>query len=461
MANVDFKETAKKVVELIGGNENISNVTHCITRVRFMLKDEEKALANAQAIKDLPGVMETINAGGQFQVVIGPAVEKMYNEVVELTGKAGGEVDADPQDTEKTKFGFSSIIKVMSGVIMPAMPAMIGCGIAASLFNLFNMLGWLNQESGFGMVMYGIGQACTYFMPVIIGGFAAKYFKIDHAIGNVVGAALMYPTFAAAAGTTTNLFGLIPLTFKDYSSSVFPVIVAVLFASWINKLLKKVIPDVLKTALVPFFTLLVTVPVSLLIIAPVMDMISNALSAGLMAIYNFAPVLAALILGGSWLLFIVPLGLHMGLAMLFYSNYFVMGYDPMLGLLSGIMTLSGTLLAVALKTKNEDTKSMAVTSAVSNALGISEPGLYGVILQHKETIITSAIAGALSNLFAAFFHTNFYTFGFSGIFALPSYISPDGSMSSLIGAILTNVSGFALAFILTYLWKFDVDKKKA
>lgn len=459
MASVDFRTSASQLVELIGGKANISKVAHCITRVRFTLNDPSIASANMNAVKQIPGVLQVVEAGGQYQVVIGPQVERMYDAVIALTGDNGSEETKDTESSSKTK-PVDFVMKLVSGIMMPMMPALIGCGIISALYNVLSMLNLVTADSGIGCILYAIGQACMYFFPVLVGGSAAKFFGLDVYLGNVVGAAMMYPTLVAAAGAgeITSIFGIIPLTFKDYTSTVFPAIATVWFASVVYKLIKKVMPDILRFTLIPPLTLLITVPVSLLVIGPVVNVASGAISTGMLAIYNLSPILCGIILGGTWVLFIVPLGLHWGFLAIFMNNIITLGYEPIMGLMAGIMGYSGTLLAIAFKSKNPENRSAAIGCAVSNAFGISEPGLYGFILQHKQTIIASSLGGAIAGIIPAVCHSAIYVMGSSaGIFALPAYINPNGDMTSLIGAVLCNVVAFVLCFAFTYIAKFDPD----
>lgn len=469
MADLNFKESAEKIVSLIGGKDNVNGVTHCVTRVRFRLVDPTIASQNKEEVKNVPGVIQVVEAGGQFQVVIGPKVTKMYDEVVAITGH--GEAADDVSDTaesnsseKKDEKKGNPIMRLASGIILPCMPALVGCGLVSAVFTILQVLGLVTADKGIGMILQGVGQTSMYFMPIIIGGSAAQFFGISPYLGNAVGGALMYSSFIAAAdaGTTTKLFGLIPVTFSNYSGTLLPAIVSVWVASVLYKFFKKVIPDIVSYAFAPLLTLMVTIPLSFVIIGPVTSAISNLLSTIVLSIYNLSPIICGIVLGGCWLLFIVPLGLHMAFITVFINNLFTIGYEPVMGLLAGIMTLSGALFAVGIRSKNPDTKQLAFSTGVTNILGVSEPGLYGVILQHKATMITCFIGGAASGVIAALCHTYVFVInGVGGIFALPQYVNPDGTMMSLVGYVLSNVVGFAISFILTMIWKFDPDENVA
>lgn len=457
MAKTNFKDSAGQIVSLIGGKDNVVSVAHCITRIRFTLNDIAKAEANTDQIKSVPGVLSIVVAGGQFQVVIGPAVTQMYDEVIAITGKTSGAAPAQADDAKKKPSDL--IMKLVSGILLPTMPALVGCGIVNALFTILSLAGLVTADAGIGMILYAVGQTCMYFFPVLLGGSAAKYFGMDAYLGNVIGAAMIYPTIldAANAGSSTMLFGILPLSFKAYTSTVFPAVAAVWFASVVYKLINKILPDVLKFSLTPFFTLLVTVPVSLLVIGPVVNVASAVVSKVVLTIYGISPLACGVILGGTWMLLIVPLGLHWGFMPVFINNIMTLGYEPVMGLLAAILTLSGTLTAVAVKSKDPDVRSGALSCAVSNALGISEPGLYGYVLTDKNVFMSTLIGGAITGIIPGLMHTALYSMsGAAGIFALPCYISPDGSMTSFWGAVLSNVVGFILCFALTYI-KYDPD----
>jgi len=463
MAKVDYAASAAQIVELVGGKDNISKVTHCITRVRFTLKDNAFAHENVDAVSSVPGVIQVIEQGGQYQVVIGTTVEQMYDEVVAITGNAGGEVDVDDTPASDERLNpFQMLIKVISGIMVPCLGALTGCGIIASLSTLLLVLGIAPDGSDTHVFLYNIGQTCMFFFPVIIGFSAAKYFGMEQFLGAVIGGALMYPVVnnAELAGVTARVFGIIPVTYQAYASTVFPAMAAVAFASVVYKFLKKSIPAMVSFFLVPTLTLLVTLPVAFAVIAPVMNLLSSLLTTAIMAIYSFSPVIAGLVINALWLPIIVPMGIHQALAIAFFTELFTTGQSPALGLLCGILSVSGVLMAVWAKSKDPDTKQLALSTAITNAMGISEPGLYGVIMQHAETLLALSIGAGITGIIPALFHTTVYSMGASGLFGLPMYMNPDGTMTSFLGAVVTNIAAFVICFAIAYFWPgFDPDKK--
>lgn len=464
MSTIDFKSSAEKIIELVGGLENVSSLTHCITRLRFQLKDNDKAMKNKSQLEKVPGVIQVVQSGGQFQVVIGNEVEKMYDQVILLQSQNVSQV-SEPSTEEVTpatkKKITDKIMEMVSGVIVPILPALMASAFVNIVFILLQMLGMVTAEKGFGFFLQGLGQTCMYFLPVLLGGSAAKYFGLNVYLGNLIGAALIYPTFVTAGSNveTIKLFGSVPMVVLNYSQTVFPVIAAVWIASKLYPAFQKVLPKVLHSIFVPMLTFLLSVFVTMLIVGPGIVWLSFQVSAGMLFVYKLSPIICGIILGAIWITFIVPLGLHWGFIPIFLSNIGTLGYEPIAGLLGGIATMSGATFAVALKTNNKDLKSERMGYTLLNLLGVSEPALFGVILRDKKILRSTVIGGALAGLILALFGSKLYVFGVAGILGAPAYMSPDGNMNSLYGFILANIAGFVCSFVLVYLSKNQLDKE--
>lgn len=444
----DYKRLAEQILEAVGGKGNVTFVAHCITRLRFNLKDESKA--DDAVVEAIDGVVGVQHAAGQYQVIIGPGVDQAYDEVLALTGQAESvTVDAEAEDKPH---GLAAVMKVISGVMMPVLPALTACGIVSALAVVLKTTEVLSPEDGLYTLINTIGNACLYFFPVIVAGSAAKFFGMDTWLGCVLGAVMIHPNFTAiaAAGGTIDIFGM-PLSIIDYTSSVFPAIVAAAFASVLYKFFRKHLPKVVTFVLTPTLTLIIAAPLSLFIIGPIVHLLSQLLADASLAIYNLSPILCGVIFGPIFALVFIPLGLHWAFIVLSINNISTLGADPILGLMSGSMTFVGVLLAYALRCTDSNERSMALGTTFTAFFGISEPGLYGVVLQHRETIIAAAVAGAIGAIFPAVFGTCQFTMGSSGIFSFPCYVDPSGDPNSLIGAILGNVVGMVLAFIIGWI----------
>lgn len=450
----DITKLAAEILEMVGGAENITFVAHCMTRLRFNLKDE--SIVDDAKVKAIDGVIDIRHSAGQYQVIVGPKVDKVYEIVAKETGIDTGKSAADEGETK----GFlGKLMKLISGIMMPVLPALIACGMINAVLSILTTAGVVSAESGIYTMLYGMGNACMYFLPVLVGSSAAKYFGIDQYIGAVLGAILIYPTFVAAAGAgdALDLFG-VKFTMVSYASTVFPAIVAAWFASVLYKWLRAVLPDALAFALVPFLTVAIAAPISLLVVGPVIQQASSLLATAALAVYQLSPVLCGVILGPIFGLVMIPLGLHWALIVISINNIMTVGSDPILGLLCGSMGVVGACLAFALRSKDPGEKSLGFSCAITSLCGITEPALYGIVLEHKKIIIASMISGAISAVIPAIFNTRTFVMTSSGIFSFPGYMNPSGDMSSLIGAILCNVVGFILTFVLVYImYRPDAD----
>ena len=450
----DITKLAAEILEMVGGAENITFVAHCMTRLRFNLKDE--SIVDDAKVKAIDGVIDIRHSAGQYQVIVGPKVDKVYEIVAKETGIDTGKSAADEGETK----GFlGKLMKLISGIMMPVLHALIACGMINAVLSILTTAGVVSAESGIYTMLYGMGNACMYSLPVLVGSSAAKFFGIDQYIGAVLGAILIYPTFVAAAGAgdALDLFG-VKFTMVSYASTVFPAIVAAWFASVLYKWLRAVLPDALAFALVPFLTVAIAAPISLLVVGPVIQQASSLLATAVLAVYQLSPVLCGVILGPIFGLVMIPLGLHWALIEISINNIMTVCSDPILGLLCGSMGVVGACLAFALRSKDPGEKSLGFSCAITSLCGITEPALYGIVLEHKKIIIASMISGAISAVIPAIFNTRTFVMTSSGIFSFPGYMNPSGDMSSLIGAILCNVVGFILTFVLVYImYRPDAD----
>lgn len=450
----DTTKLAAEILEMVGGAENVTFVAHCMTRLRFNLKDE--SIVDDAKVKAIDGVIDIRHSAGQYQVIVGPKVDKVYEIVAKETGVDTGKSAADEGETK----GFlGKLMKLISGIMMPVLPALIACGMINAVLSILTTAGVVSAESGIYTLLYGMGNASMYFLPVLVGSSAAKFFGIDQYIGAVLGAILLYPTFVAAAGAgdALDLFGM-KFTMVSYASTVFPVIVAAWFASVLYKWLRAVLPDALAFALVPFLTVAIAAPISLLVVGPVIQQASSLLATAVLAVYQFSPILCGVILGPIFGLVMIPLGLHWALIVISINNIMTVGSDPILGLLCGSMGVVGACLAFAFRSKDPSEKSLGFSCAITSLCGITEPALYGIVLEHKKIIVASMISGAISAVIPAIFNTRTFVMTSSGIFSFPGYMNPSGDMSSLIGAILCNVVGFILTFVLVYImYRPDAD----
>lgn len=469
---------ARIIIQNVGGKSNIISVAHCITRLRFKLKDESKA--NKEVLESTDGVIKVMQAGGQYQVVIGNQVNDVYDAVLEVGHlAAAGAVDEEGNAVEETSGGgkkspVSLLIDVISGTLQPTLGVMAATGIIKGLLALFDFLGLIPAASGTYQVWYAVADGFFYFMPIVLGYTAAKKFKVNEFIGMAIGIALCYPAMVnSTAGTVLGtvftgtafemsyyltFFGIpVIMPASGYTSSVVPIILAVAIAAPLEHWLKKVIPDVIKLFVVPFVTLIVMVPLTYLIIGPIASILCSILSLFFNAIYSI-PVVGGLIggvlIGAFWQVLVI-FGLHWSLVPLAMINYSLLGYDFILSpyfCVSFAQTF--VVLAIVLKTKDEKLKKIAIPAFISGIFGVTEPAIYGVTLPKKTPFIYSCIAGAIGGAFTGLMRTRSYSIGGLGLFGLPSFIDTTGVMGLtnmiyiLIAILIASVAGFAMTYVL-------------
>ena len=468
---------ARIIIQNVGGKSNIISVAHCITRLRFKLKDESKA--NKEVLESTDGVIKVMQAGGQYQVVIGNQVNDVYDAVLEVGHlTAAGAVDEDGNAVEEDNAGggkkspVSMLIDVISGTLQPTLGVLAATGIIKGLLALFDFIGLIPSTSGTYQVWYAVADGFFYFLPIILGYTAAKKFKINEFIGMAIGIALCYPAMvnSTAGEVLGTVFGGtafemsyyqtfmgIPVIMpaSGYTSSVVPIILAVAIAAPIEHWLKKVIPDVIKLFVVPFVTLVIMVPLTYLVIGPVASVLCSILSLVFNAIYSIPVVggiIGGILIGAFWQVLVI-FGLHWGLVPLAMINYGLMGYDTFLSpyfCVSFAQTF--VVLAIILKTKNEKTKKVAIPAFISGIFGVTEPAIYGVTLPKKKPFVDSCIAGAIGGAFTGFMNTRSYSIGGLGLFGLPSFIDTTGDMgiTNMIYIIIAILIASAVGFGLTY-----------
>lgn len=479
-----YEKLAKEIIELIGGKENVNSVVHCVTRLRFKLKDEKKA--DTGKLKNHDGVITVMQSGGQYQVVIGNHVNDVYNAVVAEGGfESAKPVDADDEKSEK-----SSFIDIVASIFTPVLGLLAATGMIKGFNALFVALGWIsnspvNAETGAAESTYGIyavlnavGDGFFYFLPIFLGYTAIKKFGGTTFIGMAIGAALVHPSLATikAGETIGTLFSGtmfesaiqikflgIPVILMSYASSVIPIILAAYVAAKVENKLRKITPDVVKSFGVPALTLIIVVPLTFLLIGPVATWAGLLIGQATLWVYESVPVVAGLIVGGFWQVFVI-FGLHWGLVPIKYSNLAAFGSDPFLAMtFAASFAQIGAVLAVIIRTKNKKLKSLGLPAFLSGLFGVTEPAIYGITLPLKKPFIMSCIAGGIGGAIIAVLGARSYMAGPLGIFAIPTYISPEGITSGFYGMLIAIVVAFVIGFILTYLFgvkNIEGDKNK-
>lgn len=452
---------ARMIIQNVGGKKNVISVTHCVTRLRFKLKDE--SLAQDEILKSTDGVMTVMRSGGQYQVVIGQHVPDVYDAVVSIGKFNQSSNDAEVVE-EKPQGIMAQFISIVTGVFTPLLGMLCACGMLKGLLAMCVGFGWLSNTDGIYVLLYNTGDALFYFLPVIVGYTAAKKFKLNEFTGLMIGLTMCSPAIVALGSNETigNIFGLsysntlfgIPMILPstgNYTSTVLPVIIAVVAAAYIEKQLKKVIPTVVKSFMIPFLTLVIIIPVTFLILGPITSTLSNFLGSLTLSIYGFAPWLSGAVLGFIHQILVI-FGLHWSYAAIRYNNFATLGYDTVITPnFCAPFNQATAVCAVWIKTKNQQLKSLCFPAAVSGLFGVSEPAIYGINLPKKIPFICACIGAGVSGALVGAFNLKIYSGGV-GLFAIANFIDPNtGDMSGVIGIVTSILVGCLVTFILTII----------
>ncbi|WP_018750143.1 beta-glucoside-specific PTS transporter subunit IIABC [Paenibacillus sanguinis] len=460
-----YDDLASIIVQNVGGEGNINSLTHCVTRLRFQLKDSSKA--NTEVLKNTEGVVTALESSGQYQVVIGTHVPDVYKVVMQSLGEAPRTNEANEEESNQKKGLFDKFIDMISGVFTPILNVLIAGGILKGVLALLVAIGVLTETDGTYIILQATGDAIFYFFPIFLGLTAARKFKANEFIGIAIGAIMLYPTLIAAAdgeAISTLFSGTlfeskvymtflgIPVILLNYSSTVIPVIVSVFLASKIEKFFKRISPGIIKMFFVPLGTLLVTIPLALLVIGPLSTWASNAVGATTVALNEISPILYGLFLGGLWQVFVM-FGLHWGLIPIVINNTLTIGYDTIFAAtFTASFTQAAVVLAIYFKTKDKKLKAISLPSFFSGLVGVTEPAIYGITLPRKKPFIISCIATGIAGAATMVLGIKFFAIGGLGVFGFPSFIDPEtGSMQGVIRLAIVTAGAMVIAFILGYL----------
>lgn len=446
---MDYKKLAKDILENVGGNENITGLTHCATRLRFTLVDESRV--NMNELKSLNEVLGAVNSGGQFQVIIGSEVPKVFNSLEEIMKFTENNVEF-----KKDQKLLDKIISVISGIFTPILPVITAAGMIKAVLSLLVVFKVVSKLDMNYQILNFIGDAGFYFLPIFLGASAAKQFKCNQYLGMLIGGILLHPTFVTMVTTAkeTNkgiaFFG-IPIILASYSSSVIPIILSVWLMSYVEKFADKISHKSVKFFTVPLITALITGIVALIVLGPIGAIIGNWLGAFFKWLETFGGWVVPTIVG-IVSPFLVMTGTHYGLVSIGINNRMTIGYDTVVqpGMLASNVSQGGAALAIALKTKDIDKKALASSAGLTAVFGITEPALYGITLQNKAAMIGTMISGGIAGFFMGVFNAKNYSGGSPGLLTIGSYIGND-SLNDFFVAICGLVMALVLSFIITLI----------
>lgn len=486
LSDSKFDVLAARIVDAVGGTPNIKSVLHCITRVRFYLADD--TIPNDKEIADFPGVIDVMRAGGQYQVVIGAEVEDVYDAITKLTGGgAGGESGATEEVERPTtawgwvKYGFSSLIGVITGSMIPVIGLLAASGILKGILALLTQFNVVKDASDTYILIDAMSSSMFYFLPIIIGFTAARRLGSDPIIVAIIGGVLVFPSVVTMSNPKSDTYHVVatlgPTVFNGeffgipialpqgnaYAYSIFPIIVAAWLAARIEPLLKKYIPAVIRMIFAPLLEVFIVSTLVLVFFGPIIMIISGGISNGVNSLLGLNYTIAGLLIGGFYQCLVI-FGLHWAVIPLISQQIAQDGSSHLNAIVSATMIAQGGgALAIWIKTKSLKIKELAGPATISAMCGITEPAMYGLNLKYGRVFITASIGGAVGGLLTGLFNVNMY--GFTGAFVgFPSFISKNGDSSgNFIGFLIASFAALIVSFTLTYFFGYsdaDLDAEK-
>lgn len=483
---LNYAQSAVEIVALIGGNDNVINVTHCATRLRFILKDGAKV--NKDQLKRVKGVITVIEAGGQLQVVIGNHVGDAYQEVLKLVS-----VDENAPISAPNVGLVSRLMDIISSIFAPFLYPLAACGVLQGILSLVTALGWMDQASGAYRILNFVSWTGFTFLPVMVAFTAAKKFNVNPFTAVIAACALVSPDYmnmltankillansadpalqqlmkeavgnpemvkilAEVAGVPVNaapldFFG-IPVKYLSYTASVIPIILMVWIMSYIQHFFERILPLVIRNLFTPMFCIAIMVPLTLLAFGPIGNAIGGAIGGVYNTLYSLSPVIAGFVVGAVWMP-LVTLGVHWGITPVTVGNYATLGYDTFTGLqASAVFAMAGATFGVWLKTRDMEMKRVSLSAGLTALFGITEPALYGVALRLKRPMICGCLAGAIGGSVAGFFNAVSWSYCLPGIAVLPVFFK-EGHMPQFIGFLMSISIAFVLGVVFTWFAGF-------
>lgn len=456
---MNYESTAKKILQRVGGKENVISLVHCMTRLRFTLKDE--SLVDDEAVKKTKGVMGVMKKAGQYQIIIGNDVANVFAELNKL-GNFSNEASKKAPEKQEKQGVFSMLMDTISGIMAPVIPAIIGAAMIKVLLTLLPMIGVLSTEGNTYNLLSVMGDGAFFFMPVLIAMSASKKFGTNMYYAASIALIMLHPNFislmsnANNAGETIKFLKFIPVTYANYSYSVIPIIFAVWSLKYVERLVDKITPVVTKNFLKPMLVVLIEAPIVLIVLGPLGAICGNVLSTVVYAIYDKLGFIAIGLVAGVYP-FVVMAGMHHAFTPIKLGMISSTGFENFIciGELCSNMAQGAASLAVAVKSKNKDFKQIAGSSAFSALFaGITEPALYGVTLRLKRPMLGACIGAAAGGLFGGFFQLKCFGIATPAIVTIVQYVEK-GRPQSLLFAALTILLTVVVSFIATMLIGFE------
>jgi len=444
---MNYSKTAKDIFLLIGGKENLTNISHCATRLRLNLVDSSKV--DKKAVEEVDGVVSVVEKAGQFQIIIGLDVDKVYVEFEKLTGIVRS---ANSEEKSQEKAGIiSSIFSSISGIFAPLLPVLAGSGILRGLTLLAVQVGFIKEGTGTYTILTVASTSVFYFLPVLLAFSSGKRFGVSPYISAIIGAALIHPNLIALMGTqgngaTTTFMG-IKAVLMNYSATVIPIIFAIWIYSFLGKFLEKHIPTGMQLVFIPLISLAVMIPFTIIAIGPIGVYGGEFIASIVNNLIESSGLVAGIVVGGGWSV-LVSFGLHWAVNPIMINNVSTIGHDYIVPLTFACnFAVIGTALGVFLKSKDKKRKNFNLTGIITIALsGIIEPTLYGTLVKNRMLFLSQIIGGAVGGAFMGFFKVSSSAFVFGGCTTLPAFVGGN-FMAAIIGLIISVIVSAVLAYI--------------
>ena len=479
-----YETLCNTVIEGVGGKDNVIDVSHCITRLRFHLKDVSKA--DTEGLKATKGVIDVIEAGGQYQVVVGPQVEGIYNDLLAIggfTAQAAIDVNEDGDLTNEKSDPFSKLLDLISSIFQPILGVLMAGGFIVSMLSLITTFAPEFKGTTTYTVLYATGYAAFQFFPIIVAWSAGQKFGLKPVLSMAIGGILIYPDLITlVSGEPTgvlfegnkllqanvygNVFG-IPLVLLNYYLQVLPSIPIIWFASKVHKFFEGILPELIRGIFSNVFTLVISGLAGLLVIGPVTTILANAVAVGIQSFLAISPILAGFVVGTFWSL-LVMFGLHWGIIPLWFTEMSAVGYSTLNPLnFAGCGAIMGACIGMVIKCKDADeNSSLNIPALISSFFGVAEPALYGILIPRKKlmwaTILGSGVGGAIAGACGA----KWFNPGANGWLGLPCYIDPvngidKGFIGLAVGGLIATAIAIAAALVLDYRTDAEVAREKA
>lgn len=463
-----YTEMATQLIELVGGKDNVTDVLHCMTRLRLRLKDE--SLADIEGIKEVPGVLGFQKNVGEYQIIIGPKVDDVYQEVVKIGGfivkdavqeKTNG---SDKKERISIKRVGNKLFEIVTGCITPVIPAFVVMGMLNTIIALLgpSLLNVLSEESNIYILLSGMASAITYFLPFFLAFSASRKLGANTIVSIIMAAVLLSPAISGivAAGEAFTVFG-IPMALVDYSTSFLPILLIVAVQVYIEKLLNKIIPDVLKAILVPTLTVLVMAPLGLCILGPIGQWLGTGLAAVIMALSEHAGFLEGALVAGLYP-FLVAFGMGGPIFLATFAIYLQTGMDylyfPFMAVYG--MCIEGIAIAYIIKSKSANDRQIGIVALSSQALGaVSEPTIYGILFKNRVCLLVAVIASAIGGFYIGLTHTAMINLTVSVPFVGPFLMFSGSTNANMINGCIGVAAAFVLGFVGTMIF-YKGEKKE-